>query len=567
MEAYEDGEFADQAMAAYQLREEQRAFQRDLIEQHGGAVDSQQPGHFVFELRPLQRRQNRRFAVGERNYEVQLRQEGNVVDLIVPGIRNALHRAVENILDDDQLPNNHCLFVDIFSHRLAHGTYRTNGLSVGDWRQHPERVDMVFNGLQDALNSNENFRMDDTFHLEVTTVAPALRRERGRRPRDKKAAYLGIQEFLTKNRSIIKIKNKDNNCLARAITTVKAAAVYPLRHPIRRKLMKEDYRVSDVHQKAAAVALHEAAGVPLETACGADEIRAFQEVLPAYRIICIYTGRNHEAVAFAPHDPQKKELVLVHVDGHYHACTSLKNYRQTNRVCPYCLKGFNDAGQHSCPSMDNHTFCCCCRQDGCEAYLQAKPQGLRPQMRCKDCGPYFYGEQCYRNHLTRAMDGKINPDNAVCHHIRRCIRCKKLNRGKQAQKEHRCGFTACPTCKEYVQLETHKCYIESAQKVREKRKAESDAKKAAKKTKTMAEVNVEDFVEQEAQPPRKTDPEPIECYFNIEARQEEGNHVANLLICQDSVGGEYIFRGENCVEDFITHLKNNAKTPNVRLQP
>ena len=26
LEAYEDGEFADQAMAAYQLREEQRAF-------------------------------------------------------------------------------------------------------------------------------------------------------------------------------------------------------------------------------------------------------------------------------------------------------------------------------------------------------------------------------------------------------------------------------------------------------------------------------------------------------------------------------------------------------------
>lgn len=552
LEAYEDGEVADRAMDIFNLREEG-------LEQHGGAVDPQQPGRFVFELRPLQRRQNRRFAIGERNYEVQLRQEGNVIDLLVPAIRNALHGAVQNILDDDQLPNNHRLFVDIFSHRLAHGTYRTNGLMVGDWRQHPERVDMVFNGLQDALNSNENFRMDDTFHLEVTTVAPILRHERGRRPRQTKAAYLGIQEFLTKNRSVHKIMNKDNNCLARAITSMKANADYPAHHPIQRKIMKTNRTTSDIHQKAAAVALHQAAGVPLDIACGADEIRAFQEALPQYRVICIYTGRNHEAVAFAPHDPLKKELVVVHVDGHYHGCTSLKNYRQTRYVCPYCLQGFDDAGQHSCPSMDNNTFCCCCRQEGCEAYVQAKPQGLRPQMRCKDCGRYFYGEQCYRNHLTHGMDGKINHDNAVCQNIRRCIHCKKLNRSKQAQKEHRCGYASCPTCKEYVELETHRCYIESGQKVRQKRKAESDAKKAAKKAKTTAETLVEDFIEQEARTPSKDDPEPIESYFDIEARQEDGNHVANLLVCQDSMGGEYVFRGENCVEDFIKHLKKQCQ--------
>lgn len=44
LEAYEDGEAADRAMAMYQLREEQRAFQRDLIQQHGGVVEPNQPG-------------------------------------------------------------------------------------------------------------------------------------------------------------------------------------------------------------------------------------------------------------------------------------------------------------------------------------------------------------------------------------------------------------------------------------------------------------------------------------------------------------------------------------------
>ena len=80
MEAYEDAEFADRAMELYLRREEQREFQRQLIEQEGGAIDPSQPGRFVFNLQPLPRRQNRRYGVAERNFNVQLRQEGNVVD-------------------------------------------------------------------------------------------------------------------------------------------------------------------------------------------------------------------------------------------------------------------------------------------------------------------------------------------------------------------------------------------------------------------------------------------------------------------------------------------------------
>ena len=196
LEAYEDGEFADRAMILYQTREEQRAYQERLIEQQGGQIDPQQPGRLVFELRPLQRRQNRRYGIGERNYEVQLQQEGNYVDQLAPAIRDALQRAVRSILDDEQVPDNHRLFVDIFSHRLPAGMYRTNGLVVGDCRRHPERVEQIFENLQQTLNSNENFAMDDTFHMEVTTVAPRYREERGRRRRHTKAAYQGIDQFL-----------------------------------------------------------------------------------------------------------------------------------------------------------------------------------------------------------------------------------------------------------------------------------------------------------------------------------------------------------------------------------
>ena len=43
-------------------------------------------------------------------------------------------------------------------------------------------------------------------------------------------------------------------------------------------------------------------------------------------------------------------------------------------------------------------------------------------------------------------------------------------------------------------------------------------------------------------------------FFDIEARQEEGQHVANLLIMHDQSGFELVFKGEYCVDQFGTWL-------------
>ena len=39
-------------------------------------------------------------------------------------------------------------------------------------------------------------------------------------------------------------------------------------------------------------------------------------------------------------------------------------------------------------------------------------------------------------------------------------------------------------------------------------------------------------------------------FYDIEARQEDGRHIANLLIVQDEKGFETVFKGEDCVEKF-----------------
>ena len=182
---------------------------------------------------------------------------------------------------------------------------------------------------------------------------------------------------------MILIKNpQDNLCAARAIAASKATVDYPANHQRRRKLAKDDKRVSDIHQKTAAQELQQQAGVPLDVSVGADELKKFQEVLPDYRLICIYTGRGHDAVAFSPHQEGKKLIVIVHVDDHYHACSSLKGYRQSSYVCDFCLKGYEVEGHHRCTSVENKKFCVCSRRQDCPGFLEAKPQGLKPTKKC-----------------------------------------------------------------------------------------------------------------------------------------------------------------------------------------
>lgn len=180
LEAMESERFATAGNAYYDARQQQRQWQRQLIEQQGGQINPDQPGRFEFDLRPMSRDANRRYGIEERCYQVNLRQEGNIIDNIAPALRDGLHRAINNLLDRGNIPSNHRVYFDMFSERIRDGSYRANGLVAGDWRNNNSTVDRIFEHLQSALNSNESFQMDDTFRLEVTTVAPRTVRGTGR---------------------------------------------------------------------------------------------------------------------------------------------------------------------------------------------------------------------------------------------------------------------------------------------------------------------------------------------------------------------------------------------------
>lgn len=447
LEAVESDRFATNGNTYYDAREQQRDWQRHLIQQQGGQINPEEPGRFEFDLRPMSHDTNRRYGIDERRYQVNLRQEGNIIDNIAPALRDGLHRAINRLLDQGNIPNTHRVYFDLFSERIRDGAYRANGLVAGDWRNNHTTVDRIFNHLQSALNSNEAFRMDDTFRLEVTTVAPRVVRGTGK-ARKKKFNYLGIDEFLLKNKSIIQINNpKDNLCAARAIVAAKAAVDFPAHHPIRDRLTKNKKGLSDRPQLQAAYALTRQAQVPEDLAVGPEELKKFQAVLPDHRLICIYTNRGNEAVAFSPHDPKKKTIVIVYVNNHYHGCNTLTGFYQSSYVCDYCLQPYNTQGQHRCKAVQNK-MCKCCRKHDCPDFLRCHPQHLKATIPCGSCGRHFFGTVCFDNHLQCDIAGKTNPQNCICFNVRHCKQCGKLNSGRDSIEKHQCGFSCCPTCKE-----------------------------------------------------------------------------------------------------------------------
>ena len=79
--------------------ERQHAFQTNLLQQSGGALDDAQ-GAFHFELDPYVDRLSSRMGVRERHFKTQLRQRGNFIkdENITQALQDGLRRAVNQVL-------------------------------------------------------------------------------------------------------------------------------------------------------------------------------------------------------------------------------------------------------------------------------------------------------------------------------------------------------------------------------------------------------------------------------------------------------------------------------------
>ena len=509
-----------------------------------------------FEHIPHVDRRVRKFGLHRRVFTTRLVQRGGALrpeliprDQLPSLLDQALHIAIQRqVLDQPGVHDNDHLMINMSSNRLQHA-YQSSRVRVRDWLQDTEPAQMMMQQISKILNSNENFAIDDSFHIEVSHIRDSGvgSGSRGQRP-----GTQPIEQFLRNKKSVVRIENDDELYCARALVTAKAYRDWGARHWQYRNLAQ-----GRPIQATAARTLHRRARVP-EGPCGLGELELFQIVLAEYQIVVVSADHGYQIIFKGPRQPDHKLLCLIKVQDHYHVCHSLSGFFGKNYFCLDCEKAFcnDDLQHHRCPGRK----CSSCHQTHCRDFSTA---AVGPAaVPCRDCKRFFFGADCLLNHQTHTSAGRVasTPQMSVCSTHKRCPDCQTLCQGLAVQR-HKCGYGKCPSCKEYVPTDTHRCYIQPIVEQVPQPISRRSRRGAAAGLATL-QANLSDD-EAEPAPEETTNvlPHPLFLYFDIEARQDTGEHVANLLCAETSESNEqFTFRGESCVESFLDWAQSLART-------
>ena len=375
----------------------------------------------------------------------------------------------------------------------------------------------VFHRLAQALNSNEQFEMDDSFQLSITQVHHAP--QGTGKPRRGKPGHPTMEMLTTKKNSVIRIQNRDELCCARALVVAKARVdQHPKWHSIRK---------GSQIQRTLALDLHHEAKVPLGP-CSYEALTAFSKApsLTGYQIILVNAHRSFHITTYG--DTQDKQLILLHDHDHYDVITRLPGFFGSSYVCAYCWKPYDNEGRHRCTKQKGHCRACC--QEECPDFLHAYPRRLKATQRCQQCHRDFFGDTCLQAHLVKDHAGKpvTNLESSVCFRRRRCPKCHKQDVGLQNIERHRCYYIDCRSCHEYVDGKTHRCFIQRAPKPQDKKKRKRKRQGGPRAKRGAATAEPQTTPEEE----EEEDLPPLHVFFDIEAMQPHEEHIANLIVAE-----------------------------------
>ena len=353
-------------------------------------------------------------------------------------------------------------------------------------------TEKVFSQIERVIQSNQEFRLNDTVTIDINHV----KTPEGRGKSKLKRTTLNIRDHLKEKKSIIRINNKDDFCLARAL----AVSIARIENDPRYEQIKR----TDRHiQLERALDLHQAANVPLGP-CGIDEVKLFQNYLVNYQIIVV-SGTHNNSIIYPPKPPgtdEKPIISLYYHNNHFDVITKLPGFLRRSYFCQRCHKAYDHTSDHVCPTM-----CSSCRGFGC--VFEAK--GIV----CNECDRLFKNQACYDRHKNEPMNGG---GRTVCEVIRKCDKCSKAMDVRKIKNGHICG-KKCRTCGLILNQEDtdHKCYIQQLEQ-------EEDSSYNHL------------------------------LFFDFEATQEHGTHCPNLCVVHDEEREVALFQGKDTVKKFCEWL-------------
>ena len=352
-------------------------------------------------------------------------------------------------------------------------------------------AERVYSQCERVIQSNQEFRLNDTVTIDINHVESPVGSGR------KKRTTFDIDDYLDEKNSVVRIKNKDDLCLARALV-VGIAKVD--KDPRYKQIKKSDRPV----QREKALALHRAANVPLGP-CGLNEVALFQQYLTDYQIRVI-SGDHNNSVIYPPQPlgtDEKKHLALYFHDNHFDTINSVPGFLNRNYFCFRCDKAYDHTTDHLCTNI-----CRSCRGFGCEW----ENEGIV----CRECKRLFKSQSCYDQHKNEPINGG---GRTVCEVIRECEKCgKSMDIRHIKPGGHICG-RKCQTCRVVLIREDtdHKCYIQPLEQ---------------------EEDSSYDHL----------------LFFDFEATQEHGTHCPNLCVVHDEEREVALFQGKDTVKQFCQWL-------------
>ena len=302
-------------------------------------------------------------------------------------------------------------------------------------------TERVFSQIERVIQSNQDFRLNDTVTIDMIHVVAPQGSGRSKR------TIANIHEYLKKKKSVITINNNDNLCLARAL----AVAVARIEKDPKYDLIRN----SRGHiQLQRALDLHQAANVPLGP-CGMDEVELFQRYFTKYQIIVI-SADHDDNIIYPPKPPgtdEKPSINLYYHNKHFAVITTIPGFLGRKYFRHRCHKMYDHTADHVCGAM-----CGSCRAFGC--VLEGD------ELVCNECDRLFKNQACYEHHKEPINAG----GRSVCEVVRKCEKCGKAMDVRKIKNGHICG-KKCRTCGVILKEEdtNHKCYIQQLEQPEESR--------------------------------------------------------------------------------------------------
>ena len=441
-----------------------------------------------YQIKPIREHHSQKFNMMAKNYGVHFNNVLDNIDLLES--RKRTYGIFDHLIKDvtkGMNPNDQVRFV-LSSKQLQ------TPIAMPFCSLEELTTEKVLSQVEKVVQSNEEFRLNDTVNIDVIRVE--MPQGSGRLKR----TILNIRDYLTKKQCVIPINNKDNLCLARALVVSIARIEQDPRYA---RITRPDSSV----QRERAFDLHEAANVPLGP-CGLREVELFQQHLVNYQIIVVSGDQNNSIIY--PHQPPanpnpEKSIYLYYQANHFDTIRSLPAFLNTNYFCHVCHKGYDHTTDHLCKGM-----CRSCRGFGCVI----QDGGIE----CNECDRLFKNQACYDRHKQQHINGG---GRTVCETIRKCPKCHQAMDVRRIRgRGHQCvDNKKCPTCKimRNPQDLNHKCYM------------------------------------QQVEPKEESSYNHL-LFFYFECTQEHGIHEVNLCVVYDEEKEVGVFRGKNAVKDFCNWL-------------